>query len=197
MVIQTVKEVFLIVGAALGIIAFFKTVLDPVLEANKRRWDEFKERVDEDRFKQLEFEVWDARRIDSETLRPIECLVSDIKERPEYLRFGPLFETQYSNHLDNLRNHYLEFRRYVQTPYWEPFGKAGAVEALGLKLDKEAFSNSELKTDDDYSVNLERAAEEVERMRLEFRSLSVLSNLHLFEVPFAKQIVRRRSTLKS
>ena len=199
MVLQTAKEIFLLIGAALGVIAFCKTMLDPILESNRKKWEEVKNRVDELHFQNLEFEVWHQRLIDMGTLRPIENFVRDIRDDPEYLRFGPILRQEFSVHLHNLRNHYLKFRDYVQTPYWEPVGDVtdSDVQVTGLKLNKDAFNHQLHKTEGHYSVNLEKAAEQVEKMRTEFRSLSILANLHILEIPFAKRIVRDRAAVPS
>lgn len=103
MIFQIVKEIFLLVGSFLGFIAFFKTMLDPVLVANKQRWEDVKKRIDEVCFQNLEHEVYVARRIDAITLRKLECFIMDIGQRREYLQFGPLLERRYGTHLDNLR----------------------------------------------------------------------------------------------
>ncbi|HEU5116354.1 MAG TPA: hypothetical protein VFT74_06705 [Isosphaeraceae bacterium] len=58
-IITLLKELFLIVGAGLGIIAFIKTMLDPILADNQRRWEEIKKRVTEEVFQDLEYQVWE------------------------------------------------------------------------------------------------------------------------------------------
>ncbi|MDQ3817223.1 MAG: hypothetical protein M3362_05975 [Acidobacteriota bacterium] len=42
-----------------------------------------------------------------------------------------------------------------------------------------------------YVEHLDNAAEIAEKMRMEFRKLSILSNLHSVRIPFAKRIIAR------
>jgi hypothetical protein len=197
--LQTAKEIFLLIGAVLGIVAFCKTMLDPILESNRKKWEEIKKRVDELHFQNLEFEIEQQRLIDMDTLRPIEKFVMDIRDDVKYLRFGPVLGREFSTHLNNLRNHYLKFRDYVQTPYWEPVGDVTdrEVQVTGLKLNKDAFDHRDHICDGHYAVNIDNAADQAEKMRMEFRALSILANLHLLELPFARRIVRQRAAVPS
>jgi hypothetical protein len=64
---QTLKDAFYFAGSVLGIVAFMRTLLDPMSERNRRRWEEVKSRVDEADFQDLEADVDQRRRIEDRT----------------------------------------------------------------------------------------------------------------------------------
>ena len=87
----------------------------------------------------------------------------------------------------------------MQTPNWEPVGDVTDSEGqvMGLKLNRDAFEHHNHRCDGHYAVNIDNAAEQAEKMRTEFRAISILANLHLLELPFARQIVRERAAVPS
>jgi hypothetical protein len=195
--LQLAKEVFLLVGAMLGVLAFCKTMLDPVMESNRKKWEEIKKHLDEDDFITLDHEVWDLRRISVETINKFTNFIVDIEQDAEYLRFGPVLRSQFASHLLKLRSHYREFRQYVKSPYWDtdsrfdndPFFRGALV------LNKLAFAKPPHNKIEDYTVNLFKAAELVETMRVDFRSIGILANLHVLEIPFARRVIRNLAPL--
>ena len=92
MFLQTAKEIFLLIGAMLGIVAFCQTMLDPILESNRKKWEEIKKHIDELHFQNLEFEIEQRCLVNMDTLRPIENFVMDIRNDVEYLKVRPLLE---------------------------------------------------------------------------------------------------------
>ncbi|MDQ3817224.1 MAG: hypothetical protein M3362_05980 [Acidobacteriota bacterium] len=52
------KDIFFFIGSLLGIVAFIKTIIEPMVESNRARWKEVKERIREEDFINLESEIW-------------------------------------------------------------------------------------------------------------------------------------------
>lgn len=187
---DTLKDIFFFVGSVLGIIAFSKTLLDPIMEANRRKWEQVKMRVTELTFRDIEYSVEMARRIDDEMLLQIHFFIRDIEEGAEYLRFGPVLRKHYQRHLKNLCNLYRAFRKYVQVPYWDIiYNSRNGSERKDWVFQKEYFEK-ERPDIDEYVEHLNAASELAEKMRTEFQALSILSGLHIVELPFATRIVQ-------
>ena len=194
--VQTLKDAFFFVGSILGITAFVKTIIDPMIEGNKRKWEEVKNHIQEQDFINLAIEIWQSRRVHEETLGRIRQFIRDIEQGAEYLRFGPVLNKRYNQHLQNLRALYSQLRNLIQVPYWEPVTyedeEGGKLECW--QFNKQFFLKENLHGRA-YVEHLDAAAELAEKMRLEFRQLSVLSSLHLVEIPFARKIIAKRAAI--
>lgn len=190
MTIQILKDIFFFLGSVFGIIAFIKTIIEPMMEGNRAKWKEIKERITEEDFINLEFDIWQAHRIRDETWSVIQSFVNDIGEDAEYLRFNSVLGKLYHECLQNLRSLYWELIEFVQVPYWEPHTEVDEQENEFhfRRFNKDYFFKHPGHGEGAYVDHLEAAAEISEKMRIEFRKLSILSSLHSIQIPFAKRI---------
>jgi len=190
--IEVLKNVFFFIGSVLGIIAFIKTLIEPMVESNRAKWKETKERITEEDFINLEFDIYQARRIRDETWSVIRGFVNDIEEGAEYLRFNSILKKLYNQSLNNLRTLYWELIEFIQVPYWEPHRDVDedGNEFRYWRFNRQYFFKTH-NDPDAYVDHLDAAAEIAEKMRMEFRKLSILSNLHAVQIPFAKRIIAK------
>jgi len=194
--VQLLKDIFFFLGSVLGIIAFMKTIIEPMVESNKAKWKETKERITEEDFINLEFDIWQARRIRDETWSVLRSFIRDIEEGAEYLRFNSIFKKLYQKSLQNLSTLYWQLTQLIQVPYWEPHIEVDeeGTEFHFRRFNKQFFFKPGYDGEG-YVDHLEAAAEIAEKMRIEFRKLSVLSNLHSVQIPFAKRIIAREARI--
>jgi hypothetical protein len=194
--VQAFKDVFFFVGSVLGIVAFTKTIIEPMVEGNRNKWKVIKERIAEEDFINLEFDIWEARRIRDETWTVIRNFVRDIEEDAEYLRFNSILKKHYHQSLHNLTTLYWELTEFIQVPYWEPYSHTteDGNEHHYRQLNKQHFYKNK-DGERTYVAHLEAAAEIAEKMRVEFRKLSILSNLETIQIPFARRLITRGSTI--
>ena len=89
-----------------------------MVESNRSKWKETKEHITEEDFINLEFDIYQARRIRDETWSVVRCFINDIEEGAEYLRFNSILKKLYNQSLNNLRTLYWDLREFIQVPYW-------------------------------------------------------------------------------
>ena len=194
---ETAKDIFFFVGSFLGILAFLRASTDSLKAKNQRAWESFRDLITETDLRNLEFQVELSRRIDGELLSRLDTLVDLIRHDDENLRFGPLLRKNFGWHLNQFVRRYFELRDFVRVPWWEPGRGEGDTETgrIDWFFCKDAFFSGEYPHASDYAEHLSKAAQVVSVMRVEYRALSTLSELDLFELPLASRIVRRRSSL--
>ncbi len=188
---ELAKNIFFFIGSVMGILAFFKPLLEPLLEKNRQRWEKLQQVATEDDFANIEFQTWNSRYIVDENLERVSRLMSDIESKPEYIRFGPFLKKLYEGELHELLRLYRCFRELVQVPEWEPVGYAedsGSVP--GWRFNKKAFDKGRGYAED-YADHLYIASWYAQRMRNSYRRLSVLADIHLVEIPIAWRIAQK------
>lgn len=191
-IMEFAKNMFVLIGSVIGILVFFKPLLESLLESNRQRWEKLQQIVTENDFEYLEFQTCSSRYIKDENLDRIQRLMYDIKDRPEYLRFGPFLKKRYESELSELLRLYGCFRQLVQVPQWIPVGRSkGSEQEPGWCFNKDAF-NKGRGYPEDYADDLYIVSWYAQRMRNSYRRLSVLADIHLVEIPLAWRIVSKR-----
>lgn len=185
----------------MGILAFVRSIFEPTVEVNKERWNKLKEVISDRDLDTLDFDTWQTRYIKKRQLVKLENLVYDIKRDAEYLRFGPLLSSRIRTHLDNICQCYEKYRELVQVPMWQPVGVSLDDEKdnndereYGWLFNKDYFFGSNYKGQR-YDEHLEAAKRCVEEIRMEYKAIGLLSNLHFFEALFARFTLKRRLML--
>ena len=88
----------------------------------------------------------------------------------------------------DIAEHYRGLREYVQVPEWEPQDRDG--ETIWF-FNKQAFRN-EFGIPENYAEHLENVAAEAHEITLAYQRFQIVSDLHIFEVPFAKLLLAKR-----
>ncbi len=194
---DVIKDIFFLFGSLLGILAFIRTVIQPALSNNLRKWEELKKIITEDDLMNIADSIDMAYSVDDELLLKLTRFAHDIEKDSEYLRFGPPLRKRYNRIKNDILNQYRELRQRIQVPFWDRYhNEAEGVTYEGWKIDKKYFYR-QFGSDgsNKYANNLLELARIVDDIREKYRSISVLSNLHSFELLFAPFIVRKRSEL--
>ncbi len=206
---ELAKNIFFFIGSILGIFAFLKTLIDPAFTANKQKWEAAKEHLTEQDLIELSRQTYLSRRIRDEQLIRAGSFVHDIENDAEYLQFGPPFRKLFEEHKKALVSDFWHVLQHVQVPYWQRNSPDEGDEGNSYwSIDKNYFytelpealnesdsSRSRRISDKAFENNLNEAYDAVHRMRTHYRAIGVLSSLHAFEAPFARQIVRKRSRI--
>ena len=206
---ESVKDIFFFIGSLLGILAFLNTLIGPAFTDNRQKWEALKEHLTEEDLINLQHEVYITRRIYDEVLNRVIYFVHDMEEDAEYLRFGPPFRGLFEEHKKCLISDLHKLIEHVQVPYWEHHFVEDGDERRGeWRFDKNYFffelpaivkerdpESPRLDPYEAYIEHLNEASDAVDRMRVHFRAIGVLANLHTFEALFARRIVRARSRL--
>jgi hypothetical protein len=207
--VELVKDIFFFIGSALGIFAFMKTLVEPAFADNRQKWEALKEHLTEQDLINLQHQVYVSRRVRDELLDRVIYFVHDIEEDAEYLRFGPPFRGLFEEHKKGLISDFRCLIERVQVPYWRHnFFEDGDERESYWSVDKNYFyeelpaavNESDSKkavriSEQAYENNLNEASDAVDRMRMHYRAIGILANLHAFEAPFARGIVKKRSRL--
>lgn len=189
-IMDIAKNIFFLIGSILGILAFAQSFFKPALDSNRKRWAEIQEYVNDTDFREVQSGTWNHR-VDGRSLFRIDRLTHDIGEDAEYLRFGPVLRKQYEKVLSELVETRDSYRDLVQVPYWEPVVGGNAEAPANWRFNRSAFIGDK-GYPDGYAPHLEEATARAEKMRTVYKKLALLSELHLWEVPFAHWIIAHR-----
>lgn len=193
---ELVRNIFFFIGSVLGILAFIRTVTEPAFAESQDKWKAVQEKLLEQDLINLQYQVYMKRRVNTELLDRVDSLVRDIEQDAEYLRLGPPFRNFFTDHKTNFSKCYRKLREYIQVPYWQ-LNKfvLEEIEYDRWDFDKKFFHEEVPEGHDAYIDHLNEASDTVDEMRHHYRALSILANLHSFEAPFARWIVKNRSVL--
>lgn len=187
-----VKEVFFTIGALAGVFAFARPWIESRMSKDTERAERIKQMIDQQQLVDLEPSVYSSRTIYSEHIAPFARLTHERETNQDSVRFtGPLGGF-YSQELDSLLDAYRRFRDYVQVPEWEPVTlkfEDGEVDAW--QFNKDAFRGED-RVPRDYAGHLHEATGVAIEMREAFYRFQLVSETHLFEVPFARWLLPRR-----
>ena len=204
-----VKDIFFFIGSVLGILAFLHTLIEPAFSDNRQKWEALKERLTEQDLINLQHQVYLNRRISDELLYRVLGVCRDINEDAEYLRFGPPFRGLFEEHKNELSSDCQSLVDHVQVPYWRhnffehrderrgewDFDKSYFLDELPTVAKKRNPESPRLDPYRAYEDHLNEASDAVDRMRMHYRAIGILANLHTFEVLLARRIVKERSKL--
>ena len=111
------------------------------------------------------------------------------------IRFtGPLAK-HLTKELNNLTDSYQKLRSYIQVSEWELHdvkNEDGAIsKAWVFNKHAHAFT-SETGYPKDYAEHLDKATEQAVQMKKAFNRFQLVSELHLFETPIARFLLKKR-----
>lgn len=193
---EIVKDIFFFIGSMLGIFAFIRNLIEPAFKTNREKWEKIKKKLQEDDFSDLQYEIYVRRRIQISLLQKIYSFVCDIEKDAEYLRMGPPFRRKFEKHKKNISDLHYNLRDYIQVPYWEPKPDNEYNElAREWIFNKSYFLYEVDDGHEEYVTHLEKASDIVDEMRRQYRAISYLANLHIFEALVAKFIIKKRAKL--
>jgi hypothetical protein len=87
---------------------------------------------------------------------------------------------------------YVEYRTFVQVPYWETSSDGFSAKEYDWVFQKKAFLEPGGTITDDYVRHLEAATKAAELVKLRFQRFQALTELHFFEACAPKIFVARK-----
>lgn len=187
------KEILIVIGAFLGTVVFFQNFIKPILNYNKTKWDSLNKEIDDIDFENIAVCLWHSHAIDPRPMERLQVFIHNIERDAEQLRFKTIFSDKFGEKFKRIHKLYIQWRKLIQVPYWEP-RRAPSGETAWM-LNKDVFYRRYNKTgkeeyrpkgDKDYRKHMEKAYDLVEEMRKEFREISVLADreVHEFLLPW-------------
>jgi hypothetical protein len=181
---ETAKDIFFFIGATLGMLAFFKTLLEPALNKNREKWKKVFEVVTDVDFQSVEHGT-SSYLVRGKNLQRIECLVQDYYQKADYTQFNALLSNIYTEYFRELVAAHSEYRELVQVNEWLP------DENGDWRFNKMAFAGED-RIPRNYHKHIFKAEIAAEKMRHSFKKLEALSDLELWQIPFARKFVAKR-----
>lgn len=193
--LNDLKEIFYILGSSAGIFALIKPVIESKFQRDSTKVDFIKSLINEQSLVNLESQIYQIRRVPRSQFIPFDNLNHQLATNQEIVRFtGPLSK-YFSNELHRLIKEYCRLRQYIQVNEWEPRNlnnEDGSVEEV-WEFNKYApafTKNTNYPTN--YAQHLDEAARCAVEMKKALNRFQLVSELHLFEVPFAKYLLKKR-----
>lgn len=188
-----IKEVFFAIGSIAGVLALARPVFESKLQRDIERIQHIKSLINEQALVDLEAAVYQARRVPDDQFQPFSQLAYERRTNQDMIRFtGPLAK-HLAKELDGLIAAYYGLREYIQVNEWEP---RSHIDTDGTKyitwdFNKQAFTNED-GIPQGYAKHLDAAAEKAAEMKCAYQRFQIVSELHLFEAPFASWLLKRR-----
>ena len=187
-----VKEIFFTIGALAGVFAFARPWIEGRMSRDTERAERIKKMIDQQQLVDLEPSVYSSRTVYREHIAPFDRLARERDSNQEGVRFSGPLSLYYTQELNSLLDAYARFRDYVQVPEWEPVTlKFDEEEVETWQFNKQAFRRED-GVPRDYAKHLDEAAGVATEMRDAFYRFQIVSETHLYEVPFARWVIPRR-----
>jgi|GEM_PF-4897647 len=185
MLLTDAKDFLTTIGSALGAFAFFQNFLKPMSAANKERMRFIEENIISDQdFQQLGHSAWYSQTVDIETLNKLRTLVDRFERKSPDVVFKTLITNPYAKRLRQIANTFHNYRKLVQTPYWD-YISGDPSGLLGLQKD-EFYKRVDTQTltreaDKNYQRHIEEVHDYMAQMQASFRELRMLAMRDDFE----------------
>lgn len=184
-----IKEIFFTIGSIAGVIALAKPVFEDKMKRDQIRIQHIIDLLPEQELLNLEYCVWNARAVPSSTFNNLYTLAHELQTKQDCVRFNGPNSKYLKIAVKDITEAYSSLRELVQVPEWEPITHSDGDTVW--TFNKEAFINSE-GFPSGYAGHLEDAAKRALALTLAFQRFQIVSELHLLEIPFAKQLLARR-----
>lgn len=152
-------EIFTLIGAVLGIIAFFQNFLVPYFNYNREKIKELNKIICIEDFEVL-LNFYTSRIINWEINGKLNYFVELIKNNSDKLKFKYLFKNFYSKRYKEFLNLFNKYTDLVQTPFWELNSKDTSISNSYLKFNKKYFFEKAEKQNENKSEEI--ASKEME-----------------------------------
>lgn len=136
----------------------------------------------------LEFEIWNARAAPDCTFQAIASLQSEVKNNMEKVRFSGPSGKLLKRELVAIVDAYVHLRELIQVDYWNPITQNDVVVWV---FNKSSF-NGESHVPIDYGAHLYECAYRAKEILRYYQRFQVVSEMHLYEIPFHRIILKRR-----
>jgi hypothetical protein len=190
-----IKEVFYAVGAIAGVIALLRPVIESKFQRDQERLTGVRKLVNEIGLVNLVSRIDNQRQVPDKEFEPFRVLAYDRSHNLESLRFSGPLAKHFLHEVDAIIAAYEDLRGYIQVDEWEPTNRKAedGTEYTVWVFNKSAgaFKGAD-GVPRNYAQHLTEAAAKADEIRRAFQRLQLVSELHFFEVPFAKKLLKRR-----
>jgi hypothetical protein len=187
------KEIFFAIGSVAGVFALTRPLIESKYQRDITRVDRIKSLIKEQALVDLEYYVYQSRRIPGDSFKAFDQLAHEVRTNQDGVRFTSMLATHLKKELDSLLLAYARLRDFVQVNEWEPRSSESddGEQVVNWLFNRAAFEDSG-GIAQGYSEHLDKATEQAVEMRKAFQRLQLVSEIHLFETPFATYLLKRR-----
>lgn len=160
---NSIIQIFTIVGSTLGIFAFLQNLFKEVSKSNKEKLIALFQIVKPIDFDNLQYQIA-ARKIGQDIIDKIYRLDYCIQKNDEdIIGFKSIFKNRIRKQLKHFSKLCQSFNEHVQVPFWEPFSD---YDYHGYAFNKEYFFEGadDAWTDEDYQTATEEYASHIHRL---------------------------------
>lgn len=130
---QTIINIFTIIGSIIGIIAFFLSILSSLKDYNLRKWEKVTKIINIIELEEFRKGAGNGI-IYKENYLKLKDLVFFIRNRSDDIEFKGFLKNRIQNKFIQIKELYDEISKEVQVPKWEVWGKSEHIEFI---LDKD------------------------------------------------------------
>ena len=190
--IDIVKNIFYFIGSSAGLFAVLRPVFESKLQQDIQNAKKIIEQIGENRILYLDSSIYLHRCVSSEFFVDIDILSNDISEKKQYTRFSSHISYYFNIELKEIMNEYINLRKYIQVPEWEPrYNDDNGKSAWYFNKKAESFYPSGEHFPANYPKHLEEAAKIADKIKIRFLRFQALTELHYIETIFHKWTVAK------
>ena len=190
-----IKNLFYILAPIGTIFAVYNKIVESKFNRDLEKIIYIKSLVNEQALVNLEYEVYQVRQVPRQQFSPFDKISHEVKTNQETVRFSGPLAKYLKIELDNLIGAYLGLREYIQVNEWLPnehkYEDGTKFESWDFNKNATAFSEDDVYPKH-YGKHLDDAAEQAAKMKKAFNRFQMVSELHLFEAPFASYLLKKR-----
>lgn len=180
---QTVINIFTIIGSILGVFAFFISILSPLHDYNSKKWKDVSKIINLNEFEKF-CNGASYGEIYTDVSDKFKDLVDLIRIQSEHIQFKGIISNRIKHHFSEILKLADLLFDEVQVPKWNVWKDTQFIE---LKLDKEYIediSNSQKERDKINRESIEKVTTLIEKIMRHYRRIYILSNRLPYEYLF-------------
>lgn len=187
----TLKDVFYTFGSIAGAFAFFRPLVESKMQRDTARVERIKALVNEKHLVDLERRI-NGRQVPIHYFWPFDQIADELRTSQDGVRFSGPCAKYLTQELRSLIEDYQQLRKYIQVPEWE-LQRTAIGDAVHETWDfnKRAFEDQD-GIPRRYADHLYAAEIQAGQMLKAFQRFQIVAELHFFETPLAKWLLRRR-----
>lgn len=187
---ELIKEIFFTLGSIAGVLALARPVIEQKYQRDLERINYVKELINEQTIIDLDYQLYQARRVPDSTFNTLNHLFHLLDTNHEKVRFSGPIRKWVRALLLELEEQYRLLRELVQVDMWEP--RTVANGQVYWYFNKEAFKENGQGVPTKYSEHLDSAGRLAKEMQHAYKKFLIAAELHLYEIPFAKWLLPKR-----
>jgi hypothetical protein len=183
-----IKDIFFTIGSLAGVTSFILPILKDKLDKDISRVNYIKSIINEQELVDLELYIYESRRVPDIIFSKLDRIRHEYKTNQDTVRFSGPTAKYLRNEIVAVINSYDRLREYIQVPGWEPSKDS---KNYSWMFNKKYFLESDHDSDK-YVKHLKEAAKIAVEILRSFQHFQIVSEFHLYEIPFIKLLLKRR-----